>query len=100
VKTRILFKIGLKNVQLGEMAEAEALFSSTDQIQLEMITIRRNYLNSFILWRFSCQEKRIKYYHVVIKWGIFEFTYLLYKFRSNNKAVTIFEEYIWYTVAS
>ena len=39
VKTRILIKIGLKNVQLSEMAEPKALSSRTDQIQLEMIPI-------------------------------------------------------------
>jgi len=43
VKIRILFKIGLKNVQSGEMAEAEVLLFRTDQIQLEMIHIMRNY---------------------------------------------------------
>jgi hypothetical protein len=43
VKTIILFKIGRNNVQLGELAEAEAMLSCTDQIQLEMIPIRRNY---------------------------------------------------------
>ena len=36
-------KYGLKDVQLTEMAEAEAIISDTGQIQQEMVSIRRNY---------------------------------------------------------
>ena len=46
---------------------AKAKFSDTGPIQLEMVLIRRNYRGSVNLQRFLCQEKREKYYFVVIK---------------------------------
>jgi len=49
VKTRILFKIGIKNEKFREMVEAVAILSRTDQSQLEIIPIRRNYWNSVTL---------------------------------------------------
>jgi len=69
VETKIYFKRGLKNVQFIEIAEAkaEAKLSGTGQIQLEMVSLRRNYGGSVNLWRFLCQEKRGKYYFVVNK---------------------------------
>ncbi len=44
-------------MQFIEMAEAEAKFSGTGQIQLEVVPIRRNYCRSFNLSTFICQEK-------------------------------------------
>ena len=38
-ENRILFKIGIKNIQLGEMAEAKEIFTRTDQIQLKILSI-------------------------------------------------------------
>lgn len=37
MKNRILFKSFIKNIDLGNMAEAEAILSRKDQIQLEII---------------------------------------------------------------
>ena len=43
-------------MQLIEMAEAEAIFSGTDQIQLEVMTIMRSCRCSVNLYIFTCQE--------------------------------------------
>jgi hypothetical protein len=47
-ENRFNFKSGLKDVQLNEIAEAEAILSRTDQTQLEMVHKRLNY-NFFLL---------------------------------------------------
>ena len=69
METRILFKIGPKEVQLTEIAEAEAILSSTDQIQLEMVHKMLKYYSFVTLSGFLCQEKREMYYFVIIKWA-------------------------------
>jgi hypothetical protein len=67
VENRFFFKIGLKAVQLTEIVEAEAILSGTEQIQLEMVPKMLKYYSFGTLSRFLCQEKREKYYFVIIK---------------------------------
>jgi len=52
-------------VQLTEIAEA--ILSGTEQIQLEMVPKILKYYSFGTLSRFLCQEKREKYYFVIIK---------------------------------
>ena len=42
MKNRTLCKIGINNLQLGEIVEAEAIMFRTDQIQLEIQRIKRS----------------------------------------------------------
>ena len=65
--TGIFFKIGFKSVQLGELAEEEAILFETGQIHLEMVSLSRNYWGSVTLLEFLCQQKLEKYYHVVVQ---------------------------------
>ena len=69
MEIRILLEIGLKEVQLTDITEAEAILSSTDQIQLEMVPKVLKYHSFVTLSGFLCQEKREMYYFVIIKWA-------------------------------
>ena len=53
-------------VRFIEIAEAEAILFRTDQIQLEIVLKDFRYSGFVTLWRFLCQDKRKKYYYVVI----------------------------------
>ena len=55
---KLFFKSGLKDLQVTEIADKEAVFSCTDQIQPEMVPKALNYLGFVTLWKFLCQDKR------------------------------------------